>query len=241
MKFLAPIFVVLAVFSANGENFPFERYRSVVERQMFGELPPGFDPAKPPNKVEKGLSAKELSKEQEQLMKAVHFSAINVAAGGEVEVGFSDLTVPNKPKHYFLRVGETAGGWKVEDADAQTATATLLKDGITLTLSLGDKSAQAVAEKASADSAANPVLSMQRPLTSRQRGIIRRREKEESDNAIKKSLEELREEMKRARQELKEAKSENAVGGPAMNAERADGSVKPDSMEGAGNEKNAAQ
>ena len=45
------------------EKKPYEYYRSIVDRQMFGTPPPGFDPMKMPSEVSKS-SQKEISREQ---------------------------------------------------------------------------------------------------------------------------------------------------------------------------------
>lgn len=135
---------ILFALAAFAEKQPFERYQSILDRQMFGPLPQGFDPAKMPSEVAKNgpNGQKELTKEQEELKKAVHFSVLNVRQTGEVEVGFSDLSDKDSPVHYFLKVGESQNGWKVESADVDTATATIEKDGVILELSLGDNSAK---------------------------------------------------------------------------------------------------
>ena len=92
---------------ASAEKQPFERYQSIIDRQMFGPLPPGFDPTKLPSEVQKSSSAqeRELSKEQEQLKSAIHFSVINVAADGKTEVGFTDNSDPENP------------GWQISAGD----------------------------------------------------------------------------------------------------------------------------
>ena len=135
---------MLLALAAFAEKQPFDRYQSIIDRQMFGPLPQGFDPAKMPSEVAKTgqKEQKELTKEQEELKRAVHFSVINRRQTGEVEVGFSDLSNKDSPVHYFLKVGESQNGWKVESADIDTATVTLEKDGVVLELSLGDNSAK---------------------------------------------------------------------------------------------------
>ena len=133
--------LALAALPVLAERHPFERYQSLVDRQMFGQPPQGFDPTKPPSEVAKMQSAKELKEKQEQLKSAIHFSAINVSADGEVEVGFTDKSNPQDPKHYFVRKGSMAGKWLVQEADAELATMTLVKDGVSVELTLGQDSA----------------------------------------------------------------------------------------------------
>lgn len=117
-------------------------YQTIIDRQMFGQPPAGFDPMKMPSEVSKSAQ-KEVAKEQEKLQKAVHFSVINIASDGAAVVGFSDNSDPKKPVHLYLRVGESRGGWMVKAADPKTASATLVKDGVELNMKLGDNSAQA--------------------------------------------------------------------------------------------------
>lgn len=152
---LVHIFLFFAL-AAAAEKQPLERYMSIIDRQMFGPLPQGFDPAKMPSEVAKTnqKEAKELTREQEELKKAVHFSVLNVRQTGEIEVGFSDLSEKDSPKHYFLKVGDSQDGWKVENADVESATATLEKDGVVLELSLGDNSAKGGVAAKKTDAAA---------------------------------------------------------------------------------------
>ena len=126
------------------ERHPYERYESIVERQMFGRLPEGFDPTKPPSAVQKASAKpeKELTKEQEKIKSAIRFSLINVTPSGETAVGFTDSSDAKNPKHYYLKVGEIRDGWEVKAADPLKATMTIAKDDITLDLSLGGNSAQ---------------------------------------------------------------------------------------------------
>lgn len=152
---LAYTFILLAL-AAAAEKQPLERYQTIIDRQMFGPLPSDFDPAKMPSEVAKTSQkgAKELSKEQEELKKAVHFSVLNRRQTGEIEVGFSDLAEKDAPKHYFLKVGESQDGWKVESADVDSATVTLEKDGVVLDLTLGDNSAKGGGSSKKSDSSA---------------------------------------------------------------------------------------
>ena len=136
--------MVMAVSAAFAEKQPIERYQSIIDRQMFGPLPPGFDPTKSPNEVQKSSSKdeKQLTQEQEKLQSSVHFSVINVTPEGATTVGFTDNSDPKAPKHYFLKVGESRDGWTVKEADAESATMTIAKDDIEVSLTLGGNSAK---------------------------------------------------------------------------------------------------
>ena len=136
--------MVMAVSAAFAEKQPIERYQSIIDRQMFGPLPPGFDPTKSPNEVQKLSSKdeKQLTQEQEKLQSSIHFSVINVTPEGTTAVGFTDNSDPKAPKHYFLKVGESRDGWTVKEADAESATMTIAKDDIEVSLTLGGNSAK---------------------------------------------------------------------------------------------------
>lgn len=125
---------------ALAERQPFSRYQSIVDRQMFGELPPDFDPTKMPSEVSRSSGRqqeKELTKEQEKLQSAIRFSAINVTPDGATAVGFTDNSNPKTPVHYYLKVGESRDGWNVVSADAKTATMTIVKGDVEVSLTLG--------------------------------------------------------------------------------------------------------
>ena len=143
MSFVKRVFLLVAVLSTEAwaEKPPYDRYQSIVDRQMFGALPIGFDPTKLPSEVTKSAQ-KELTKEQEQLKSAIRFSVINQTPDGQVAVGFTDNTDSKNPCHYYLKVGETRGGWLVKEADPETATMTVAKGEIEVTLSIGGDSAK---------------------------------------------------------------------------------------------------
>lgn len=144
----------LLFFSLNAEKMPFDRYQSIIDRQMFGPLPPGFDPTKSPNEVQKSsVSEKELTQEQEKIQSAIHFSVINVTPDGATVVGFTDNSDPKVPRHYYLKVGESRDNWTVKEADPQKATMTIAKGDIEVTLSLGGNSAKGGATTRAGDGA----------------------------------------------------------------------------------------
>ena len=160
MKHLPTILALLAAADLFAERQPYERYQSIVDRQMFGEPPPGFDPTKPPSEVSKSderAGAEQLTKEQEQIKSAIHFSVINVTPGGDTAVGFTDNSDSKNPVHYYLKVGESRNGWLVKEADAVKATMTIAKGDVEVSLSIGGNSAsQAGATARSGASAASP-------------------------------------------------------------------------------------
>lgn len=124
------------------ERQPFERYRSIVDRQMFGPLPPDFDPEKMPSEVKGGGASaeKQMTQEQEKLQASVRFFGIRVSPEEEVFVSFSDTSDPKKPRSYYMKVGETSNGWTVLEADPVKATMTVEKDGVEVSLTIGGTS-----------------------------------------------------------------------------------------------------
>ena len=144
MKSTVFIVVFLVAFAGFAEKQPIERYQSIIDRQMFGPLPPGFDPTKSPNEVQKtsGREEKQLTQEQEKLQSSIHFSVINVTPEGTTAVGFTDNSDPKAPVHYYLKVGEKRNGWEVKEADANKASMTIAKGDIEVSLTLGGNSAK---------------------------------------------------------------------------------------------------
>ena len=138
------IVVFLVAFAGFAEKQPISRYQSIIDRQMFGPLPPGFDPTKSPNEVQKtsGKEEKQLTQEQEELQSSIHFSVINVTPEGATAVGFTDNSDPKAPVHYYLKVGEKRNGWEVKEADANEASMTIAKGDIEVSLTLGGNSAK---------------------------------------------------------------------------------------------------
>lgn len=212
-------------------------YRTIIDRQMFGPLPDAFDPAKPPGQ---GISdsrqngkTEQLTKEQAQIQKSVHFSVINMTPAGDVAVGFTDNSNQKEPRHYYLKVGETRDGWSVVSADAATETMTIQKDGIEVAMKLGDKSGTASSPAAPAAPAAaagakngsevrtlasrGGLLGLRRSSTLRSRRLeaenkrlAREAEQNKREEERKKELEEQREQLRLIQEELamRRAKSE---------------------------------
>ena len=133
----------LCCLAAVAERQPIDRYQSIIDRQMFGQPPPNFDPTKPPSQVQKGAGdEKVLTREQEAIKSAIHFSAINVTPAGDIAVGFTDNSDSKLPVHYYLKVGEERNGWKVLEADPVKATMKVAKGDIEVALDLGANSAK---------------------------------------------------------------------------------------------------
>lgn len=163
MKHLIAMLAVLAAVAAEAERQPLERYQSIIDRQMFGKPPPGFDPSRPPNEVSKS-EQRELTQEQEKLQSAVHFSVIRISPEGKTQVGFTDNTDPKAPKHYVLAVGEEQDGWMVKEADAAEETMTIAKGDIEVSLKIGDNSGKGGGTTAKAKGGAASGFAARRPM-----------------------------------------------------------------------------
>ena len=130
---------------------PFGHYQPILDRMPFGAEAPvaaAVDPAQ-------AQTAAQLQADQQKLAKQVNMSAVNVTPDGETAIGFTDLSV-NPPVNHFLLVGASADGWKVVSADYDAETATIEKDGVSITLQLGKGLIDPTAQPAKGASPAAP-------------------------------------------------------------------------------------
>lgn len=213
VAFILP--AVLCALALQAERVPYARYQTIVDRQMFGMPPPGFDPAKPPSEVSRSAgkagSEEQLSQEQREIKSAIHFSVINVTPGGETAVGFTDNGDAKNPVHYYLKVGETRNGWTVKEADPVKATMTIAKGEVEVSLAIGDHSAKGGGKKGGApkDAAAAAETVARQPgglLGSfRGRRMLRHQKRMQDEAQAAKTAEEAkRAAEERARQEAEE-------------------------------------
>ena len=240
-----------AAFAAFAEKQPYERYKSIVDRQMFGPLPPDFDPSKMPSEVTRssgGKQGKELTKEQEKLQSAIRFSVINVTPEGDTVVGFTDNSDPKVPVHYYLKVGEERGGWRVESADPKAATMTIVKNDIEVTLTIGGNSGSGggtVAKRtqdAASASGANASLSGRRLL--RRKRDAAEIEKLREEQAVKEAEREAKAEEDRARREAEREEQRQqllAIQEELRKSREAAAKAKEEQKDGADNENNDAE
>ena len=143
IKFAFCAVAVAFCLAAVAERQPIDRYQSIIDRQMFGQPPPNFDPTIPPNMVQKGAGDETvLTPDQEAIKSAIHFSMINVTPDGSVAVGFTDNSDPKTLIHYYLKVGESRNGWKVLEADPVKANMKIAKGDVEVALDLGANSAK---------------------------------------------------------------------------------------------------
>lgn len=114
---------------------PFARYQPILDRMPFGAAPAAA--ALTPADQAATATEAEVKAEQQALAKQISMSAVNVTPKGQTAIGFTDRSV-NPPANYYLRVGESANGWTVKHADFDDELATLEKDGVVITLKLGE-------------------------------------------------------------------------------------------------------
>ena len=151
-RMLAAMAAMMLAGAAPAETQPLSRYQSIIDRQMFGKPPSGFDPNQNPNEVKGGKGAeKNLTEEQEKLQHSVRFSMINITPSGDTAVGFTDNTDGKNPVHYYLKVGEKRNGWEVKEADPVRAWMRLAKGDVEVELELGGTSGGANAGKVKAE------------------------------------------------------------------------------------------
>ena len=216
---------LVAGLAAGAERLPYSHYKTIVDRQMFGPLPADFDPSKMPSEAKasqkRGKQAESLTKEQEKLKSAVHFSVINVTPGGAVKVGFTDRSDSKNPRNYYLGVGETRDGWVVKEADPDTATMTIEKGEIEITLTIGGDSSKS--DKATKKAGAAPAAATAAPAAAKPRstllGGLRNRTRLSRKEERQQTAEEIAA-LKKRNEELQKAQAADAARREAEDAER---------------------
>ncbi len=110
---------------------PFSDYEIIIARKPFGNPPP--IPEKPPVVDNTAVIQ---AQEEQKLAKQIHMVAVNKTPSGNTAVGFIDKS--DKPERsYYLNVGASLNGFTVVEASYTEETATLTKEGVTITLKLG--------------------------------------------------------------------------------------------------------
>jgi len=220
------------------EPIAFARYQTIIDRQPFGQPPPGFNPQQMASEVTKGgaaAAAAELTAEQQELQKVVGFSVLNLS-GDDCWVGISVPSAgdPKVPNHYYLKVGDTRDGWFVKSADPIRKTAVVVKDETEIELTLGtpfNGGAGAKGASAKTARAAGPSAPSARSglLTRRAAGggaaavptsFAGRRARREAEEAARAAEVAAREAERAAREE--EAKAREEEERAAREAERAE-------------------
>jgi hypothetical protein len=111
---------------------PFSEYEIILSRKPFGNPPPLPDKAALVDNT-----AVIQAQDEQKLAKQINMVAVNKTPSGNTAVGFIDKS--DKPERsYYLNVGATLNGFTVVQASYAEETATLTKDGVTITLKLGE-------------------------------------------------------------------------------------------------------
>ena len=112
---------------------PFSHYSVILERKPFGDLskPSASEPVPQPDQA-----AIEQAKEEQALARQIDMVAVNRTPRGKIAVGFIDKGA-KPPRNYYLNVGESSGGFTVVEADFSEETATIEKEGVSISLKLG--------------------------------------------------------------------------------------------------------
>ena len=146
VKSYQTLLFALAFFAAFAAGQSFKRYQTIIDRKPFGPEPANFDPEAVPGtaSAEGAAEAGEMTLEQrtaeeQNLASKVRVSILNVAPDGTVKVGFTDSSA-NPPENYYLKVGASQNGWTVKGAEPATESVTLEKDGLEVTMKLGEGS-----------------------------------------------------------------------------------------------------
>ena len=133
-----------AVFAAFADGQSFDRYQTIIDRKPFGPEPANFDPDAAPGTASAGgpvemgeMTPEQRTAEEQKLASNVRVSILNVAPDGTVKVGFTDSSA-NPPENYYLKVGGSQNGWTVKDAEPAAESVTLEKDGVEVTMKLGE-------------------------------------------------------------------------------------------------------
>jgi len=213
MRSMIPLLLLVLVSgTVFAERQPYSRYQPIVDRQMFGDPPDGFDPSKPPSEAVSSREAQkaeqQLSKEQEKLKSSIHFSMINVTPSGETAVGFTDSSDSKNPINYYLKVGEARNGWTVREADAGKGTMTIVKDDVEVSLSLGGNSAKGAGKTSAvggSNASAAPSAGANSPLGSlRARRTRLQNERQAQTQAMMADFKKMMTEQKAENEKLRE-------------------------------------
>jgi hypothetical protein len=118
-----------------GTLFEKSPYPIILEKKPFG-TPPDLAAL---NAVATGMDEAKMKVEQQKLAETFSWTAINITPDGRTAIGFTDLSA-KPPANYYMTVGESANNWKVVEADYTSETATIEKDGVSISLKFGNKS-----------------------------------------------------------------------------------------------------
>lgn len=110
---------------------PFSAYQVIIDRKPFGEVASRTAVRNVAQAEQETQAAN-----QQALARQLDLVAINITLGGTISVGFVDKS-EKPPTTHYLQIGESEAGYTVVSADFLEETATILKDGVSVTLKLG--------------------------------------------------------------------------------------------------------
>ncbi len=195
---------------------PYSHYAVILERRPFGaagDAMPAAPASTAPTEEEAAMA------QQEQAMsKQIDLVAVNVTPRGDTAVGLVEKN-GKAPHNYYLKVGESGGGYTVVEADIKEETATIEKDGVTITLKLGkgmlpkEQGTNAPTATASAPAVSKPQPTIQQPPSSLRPGLVRggTRHPHAGESDKGKSYLELRRERLAAKAAERKAQAEEAA------------------------------
>ncbi len=110
----------------------FAPYQIIIDREIFGRPPPVRQNPTPAA----AATPDPTQMQAEALAKKITLCAVNRTPSGNTAVGFIDNDA-KPPRNIYLNVGDDADGYRIIAADYDAETATIEKDGVTITLKLG--------------------------------------------------------------------------------------------------------
>ena len=145
VKTYQTLLCAFAFWAAFADSQPYDRYQTIIDRKPFGPEPANFDPEAAPGTASAAgaagaageMTPEQRTAEEQKLASNVRISILNVAPDGTVKVGFTDSSA-NPVENYYLKVGGSQNGWTVKSAEPATESVTLEKDGVEVTMKLGE-------------------------------------------------------------------------------------------------------
>lgn len=114
---------------------PREYYAVILNRKPFGDAA-DLKPAAPVDQQAE-LAAAEQAKQEQNLARQIDMVAITRSPTGKTLVGLVDKSDGKNPRNYCLAAGESAGGFTITEASFTDETATIEREGVSITLKLG--------------------------------------------------------------------------------------------------------
>lgn len=137
----------LAARAAVQSGIPPRSYYSVIlSRKPFGDSA-DLKPASPPDKQAE-MAAAEQARQEQNLARQIDMVAINRSPSGKLLVGLVDKSDGKNHRNFCLSPGDSAGGFTLVEADFNEETATIEREGVSITLKLGKGVVQKDAEGA---------------------------------------------------------------------------------------------